>query len=82
MREKDRERADCKKPGFTKCSRKKTEVNPWGNPPMSCVLACEKSGQAHSRATLLSMTVVWVLSVESVSCWQRQGPVVEAVSRL
>lgn len=33
---------------------------------MLCVLACEKSGQAHSKATLLSMTVVWVLSVESV----------------
>lgn len=40
------------------------EVIHWGNPPMFCVLACEKSRRAHSKATVLSVTQV--LSVESV----------------
>lgn len=56
------ERADYKKSGFIpSVARRKPEVNHWGSPPMLCVLACEKSGQAHSKATLLSKTLKCVL---------------------
>lgn len=77
------ERKEREKSGFIpSVAGKKPEVNHWGNPPMLRVLAYEESGQAHSKATLLSKTLVWVLSVESVSCRHLKRSVVEVVSRM